>query len=155
EPSDLGVGGQELNWQVVPLSGQSAYEFGEQIEALAPSLAHGWETRPSPTTGNPTYVQPSVLVLYREDHEFLLDGVIPGQGEPRGDYDFVLASQPWRARMSAELKAQKILAPLARSLAPSGRLLTIQSHGQDPGLEVVQRLWPGENPFSVDRHDLL
>ena len=154
-PNDLAATGRPLNWQVVRLSGESAFEFGEQIEALAPSLAYGWETRPSPTTGNPTYVHPSVLVMYREDHEFLLDSVIPREGEPPGAYDFILASQPWRARMSAEFKAQKILAPLARSLAASGRLLTIQSHGQDPGLEVVQRLWPGENPFSVDRHDLL
>ncbi len=145
----------ELNWQVVRLAGESAYEFSEQIEALAPALAEGWETTPSPATGNPTYVQPSVLILYREDHEFLLDTVIPRTGEPPGAYDFVLASQPWRARMSAEFKAQKILAPLARSLAPGGRLLTIQSYGRDPGLEVVQRLWPDENPFQVDRHDLI
>ena len=67
----------------------------------------------------------------------------------------MLASQPWRARMSAEFKAQKVLAPLARSLAPGGRLLAIQSYGHDPGLEIVQRLWPGENPFQVDRHELL
>jgi hypothetical protein len=146
---------QQLNWQVMRLAGESAYDFGEQIEALAPVLAEGWETKPSPTTGNPTYVRPSVLVIFREDHEFLLDGVIPRPGQPPGDYDFVLASQPWRARMSAEFKAEKILAPLARSLAPAGRLLTIQSYGRDPGLEVVQRLWPDENPFQVDRHDLL
>jgi hypothetical protein len=145
----------ELNWQVMRLAGESSYEFGEQIEALAPVLAHGWETRPSPVTGNPTYVRPSVLVIYREDHEFVLDNVIPRPGDPPGRYDFVLASQPWRARMAADFKADKILAPLARHLAPRGRLLTIQSYGRDPGLEVVQRLWPGENPFQVDRHDLL
>jgi hypothetical protein len=145
----------DLNWQVVRLAGESAFDFGEQIEALGPVLARGWETKPSPVTGNPTYVQPSVLIMYRDDHEFLLDRVIPRPGEPPGDFDLVLASQPWRARMSAEFKAQKILAPLARSLAPGGRLLTIQSHGGDPGLEVVQRLWPDENPFRVDRHDLL
>jgi hypothetical protein len=154
-PSDSAAGDAELNWQVMRLAGESAYEFGEQIEALAPVLAHGWETKPSPTTGNPTYVRPSVLIIFREDHEFLLDSVIPRPGEPLGSYDFVLASQPWRARMSADFKAQKILAPLARSLAPDGRLLTIQSYGRDPGLEVVQRLWPDENPFQVDRHDLL
>ena len=57
--------------------------------------------------------------------------------------------------MSAKFKAQKVLAPLARSLAPGGRLLAIQSCGRDPGLEIVQRLWPGENPFQVDRHELL
>jgi hypothetical protein len=94
-------------------------------------------------------------VIYREDYEFLLDDVIPQPGRAEATYDFVLASQPWRARMPAEFKAQKILAPLARSLAPGGRLLAIQSHGRDPGLEVVQKLWPGENPFQVDRHALL
>jgi hypothetical protein len=57
--------------------------------------------------------------------------------------------------MSAEFKAQKVLAPLVRSLAPGGRLLAIQSAGKDPALEIIQRLWPGENPFTVDRHALL
>ena len=33
--------------------------------------------------------------------------------------------------------------------------MTIQSIGRDPALEVVQTLWPQENPFQVDRHALL
>jgi hypothetical protein len=81
--------------------------------------------------------------------------VIPTKGESERSYDFVLASQPWRAKTSAEFKAQKILALLARSLAPGGRLLTIQSYGRDPAQEVVQKLWTGEDPFPVDRHALL
>ena len=153
-PSDPEKAAQ-LNWQEVRLAGSSSAEFEEQIEALAPSLAYGWETKPHPVTGNPTYARPSVLVLYRQDHEFLLHDAIPRPRQFRGRYDFVLASQPWRARMNAQFKAQKILAPLARSLAPGGRLLTIQSIGRDPALEVVQRLWPEENPFQVDRHALL
>jgi hypothetical protein len=144
-----------LGWHVRPLEGSSAAEYAEQIEALAPILAEGWRTRPSEDTGGPVVVQPSVLVLYRADHEFLLDAVIPRPGADRREYDFVLASQPWRASMPASFKAEKILAPLARSLAPRGRLLTIQSWGRDPGLEVVQRLWPDENPFRIDRHALL
>lgn len=146
---------QALNWQEVRLAGTSAAEFEQQIEALAPSIAYGWETTPHPTSGNPTYVRPSVLVLYRQDHEFLLDDVIPRPRQFPGRYDFVLASQPWRARMNAQFKAERILAPLSRSLAPGGRLLTIQSIGRDPALEVVQKLWPDENPFQVDRHALL
>ena len=145
----------EINWQVVKLNGTSANQFGDQIEALEPALAHGWETTPSPTTGNPTYARPSVLVVYRADHEFVLDSVIPRKGERHGNYDFVLASQPWRAKTSAAFKAQKILAPLARSLAPGGRLLVVQSYGHDPGAEVVRRLWPNENTFPVGRGELL
>jgi hypothetical protein len=57
--------------------------------------------------------------------------------------------------MQAEFKAQKVLAPLARRLAPAGRLLAIQSYGNDPGSEIIHRLWPDENPFQVNRFALL
>jgi len=144
-----------LNWQEVRLSGDSAHQYAERIEELGATLAYGWETKPSQTSGNPIYVRPSVLTIYRDDQRFLLDSVIPKPGRTFEDYDFILASQPWRARMSAKFKAQKVLAPLARSLAPGGRMLAIQSYGRDPALEIVQRLWPGENPFQVDRHQLI
>jgi hypothetical protein len=144
-----------LNWQEVRLSGSSSHEYAEQIEELGPTLAHGWQTTPSPKTGNPTYVRPSVLVIYRDDHKFLLDSVIPKPGQVFESYDLILASQPWRARMSAKFKAERVLAPLVRSLAPGGRLLAIQSYGHDPGLEIVQQLWPAENPFQIDRHHLI
>ena len=144
-----------LNWHTVKLKGKSAYEYVEQIEALGPFLSNGWQTKPNPKTGNPMVVRPSVLVIYREDHAFLLNSAIPRPGVLPGRYNFILALQPWRARMRAQFKAEKVLAPLARSLAPGGRLLTAQSYGQDPGLEIVQRLWPGENPFTVGRHELL
>ncbi|HEY2782227.1 MAG TPA: hypothetical protein VGI90_15710 [Steroidobacteraceae bacterium] len=144
-----------LNWQEVRMTGSTAHEYAEQIEDLAPALANGWQTTPSPKTGNPQVVRPSVLVIYREDHKFLLDAVIPKPGQIFEHYDLVIASQPWRARMGAEFKVQKVLAPLARSLAPGGRLLAIQSYGHDPGLEIIQQLWPEERPFQVDRHELL
>jgi hypothetical protein len=144
-----------LNWQEVRLTGSTAHEYAEQIEDLAPALASGWQTKPSPKTGNPQVVRPSVLVIYREDHKFLLDSVIPKPGRIFEHYDLILASQPWRARMGAEFKVQKVLAPLARSLAPGGRLLAIQSYGHDPGLEIIRQLWPQERPFQVDRHELL
>ncbi|HEY2402868.1 MAG TPA: hypothetical protein VGI23_21125 [Steroidobacteraceae bacterium] len=144
-----------LNWQEVRLIGSSAHEYAEQIEELGASLSHGWQTKPSARSGNPIYVRPSVLVIYREDHKFLLEAVIPKPGRTFESYDLIIASQPWRARMSAQFKAQKVLAPLARSLTAGGRLLVIQSYGHDPALEIIQRLWPGENPFQVDRHQLL
>ncbi len=153
-PSDV-TAAAALNWQTVRLTGHSAHEYDEQIEALGPMLSHGWQTKPSPKTGNPVYTRPTVLVIYRDDHKFLLDNVIPKPGQTLGNYDLILASQPWRARTSAAFKAQKILAPLTRSLAPGGRLVTIQSYGQDPALEIVQQLWPDEMPFRVNRHELL
>jgi hypothetical protein len=144
-----------LNWQVLRLKGNASHEYAQQIDGLGAVLDYGWATRPSEASGNPVYVRPSVLVIYREDHSFLLDAVIPRPETPSIDYDFILASQPWRARMSAQFKVGKVLLPLVRRLAPSGRLLVIQSRGDDPGLEIARALWPGEAPFQVDRHKLL
>ena len=101
------------------------------------------------------YEQPVALVLYRDDYRFLLDEVIPKRGQARADYDMVIASQPYRLRAPLEFKAQKVVAPLVRALGKGGRLLGIHSHGQDPGLEIIQKVWPGENPYTQSRHDLL
>ena len=128
--------------------------FRSQIAGIQPFLAEHWRARTA-ASGNPLYERPVVLVVYREDQRFLLDQVIPRRGGARADYDLVIASQPYRARASVEFKAKRVLAPLARSLGPAGRMLAIHSHGNDPGLEIVQRIWPGENPFVHDRYELL
>ena len=144
-----------LNWHEISLTGDTAWEFDEQLKALGPMLAEGWQAKASEKTGNPLYVRPSVLVIFRDDHRFLLDQIIPRPGRHLGEYDLVIASQPYRARMPAEFKVDKVLAPLARSLGPGGRMLVVHSWGNDPGLEIVRKIWPDENPFITDRHSLL
>jgi SAM-dependent methyltransferase len=144
-----------LVWHEVGLTGSTAHEFEEQITALEPFLTANWRAKVSAVSGNPMYEKPVVLVIYREDYKFLLDQVMPRRGAVRADYDLVIASQPYRARASTEFKAKKVIAPLARSLGPGGRLIAIHSHGDDPALEIVQKIWPGENPFHTDRHALL
>jgi hypothetical protein len=144
-----------LVWQELSLTGNTAHEFEAQITDLQPFLAEHWGARISPSTGNPVYEKPVVLVIYRDDHKFLLDQVRPRRGFTNAEYDLVIASQPYRARAPIEFKAKRVVAPLARSLAPGGRLIAIHSHGYDPGLEVIQKVWPGENPFTTDRHALL
>src|SRR6266568_4399175 len=121
-----------LVWKEVALTGATSSEFEQQITELQPFLNEHWRASVSKTSGNPAYAKPVVLVLYREDHKFLLDQVLPRRGVARADYDLVIASQPYRARASAEFKATKVLAPLARSLAPGGRMIAIHSHGRDP-----------------------
>ena len=144
-----------LVWRSVPLEGSTAHDFSRQIRDLHPTLVHDWEVRTSPKTGNPLYVRPSVLVLYRKDREFLLNPIIPRPGAGEGQYDLIVASQPYRARTSVEQKVRTVLVPLARALAPGGRLIVIHSHGHDPGLEIIQGVWPDEDPFQTNRHDLL
>jgi len=144
-----------LVWHEVGLTGSTAHDFEQQISDLEPFLIENWRARASKLTGNPMYEKPVVLVLYREDYKFLLDQSRPRRGAARADYDLVIASQPYRARASTEFKAKKVVAPLARALGPGGRLIAIHSHGDDPALEIIRKVWPGESPFHTDRHALL
>jgi hypothetical protein len=144
-----------LVWQEVALRGNTAAEFEEQITELQPFLAQNWRAKVSRRSGNPIYEKPVVLVLYREDQRFLVDSLLPRRGAVHADFDLVIASQPYRARAPVGFKAEKVIAPLARALGPAGRLIGIHSTGNDPGLEVVQRVWPDEQPFTSNRHELL
>ena len=111
---------QGLIWKDVALSGNTAHGFAEQIGELEGFLAENWRAGISAKTGNPVYQRPIVLTLRREDHAFLLDPIMPRPGRVTADYDLVIASQPYRARIGVEFKASKVVTPLARSLA-SGR----------------------------------
>jgi hypothetical protein len=144
-----------LVWHELALTGNSAHRFEEQIMDLEPFLAQNWKAGVSARTGNPVYERPVVLVLYREDHRFLLDPILPKPGGTIANYDLVIASQPYRARAPLEFKASRVIAPLARALGPGGRLIAIHSHGHDPGMEIVQKVWPDDNPFVHDRHQIL
>ena len=44
---------------------------------------------------------------------------------------------------------------LSGGFTRGGRMLGIHSAGNDPGLEIVQRVWPGEDPFTTSRRMLL
>ncbi len=144
-----------LVWHELPLSGTTAHRFESQITELEPFLAENWKAGVSQKTGNPVYERPVVLVIYREDHKFLLDPILPRPGGTMASYDLVIASQPYRARSSLDFKAKRVVAPLARALGPGGRLIAIHSHGNDPGHEIIQKVWPGDNPFIHDRHQIM
>ena len=144
-----------LNWLEVQLDGNSAFEFDEQIKNLEPEVRDWWQTTSSKRTGNPVYVNPSVLVIYRKDQARPLSPVVPQKGEMGHEYDLVIAAQPFRARLPAKTKVSNVLSPLAGSLAPEGCMVVIQSTGRDPGMEIVRMNWPGETPFQTPRQELL
>jgi hypothetical protein len=144
-----------LVWNEVALTGNTSHDFEEQITGLQDFLSENWKAGVSAKSGNPVYERPVVLVIYRQDHKFMLDPVIPKRGQAVADFDLVIASQPYRARASAEFKAAKVIAPLARALGPGGRLLAIHSYGKDPGMDIIHKVWPDDNPFMTDRHAIL
>jgi hypothetical protein len=143
----------DLVWRQVALEGDTTSRFAEQIEALNPQLAADWQVRTSEVSGNPLYVKPAALVIYRRDREFLLGPLIPRPGAPQ-EFDLIIASQAYRARTPVERKVAAVLTPLARSLARGGRLVGVHARGDDPGLEIIRGVWPEENPFPHRRQEV-
>lgn len=144
----------DILWRSVPLEGSTSHDFAEQARDLLPTLAEDWAVSTSKVTGNPIYRRPTALVLYRSDRQFIVDGLIPGPGRTIEGFDLIIASQAYRSATPIERKVQMVLAPLARGLAPGGRLVGIHARGGDPGEEIVKRLWPDFEPFPHNRHQL-
>ena len=114
-----------------------------------------WRAHVSPTSGNPVYERPAVLVIYREDHRFLLDPIIPRRGGTAADYDLVIASQPYRARAPLDFKASARdraagEEPRPRRAPPRDPFARQRPGTRDPAGDVA-----GENPFQHDRHQML
>ena len=144
-----------VNWREVQLAGTTAHDYDNQVHELAAFVERCWQTMASPTTGNPLYVEPSVLVLYRADQSFALSDVIPDPGRFDLGYDLIFASQPYRSRLPAETKVRNVLAPLAKALAPGGRMITVQSTDKGSGMDIVRQVWPRDEVFTTPRNVLL
>lgn len=149
------VAASRMVWREVELEGSTAGDFEEAIADLRPFLERNWRVKRSARTGHPVHETPAVLTIYRRDHRFALDGVIPRRGQAKADFDFVLLSQPYSARADLTFKARQIVAPLARALRPNGRLMGVHSYGEDPGMELIQAVWPAESPFVHKRAELM
>ena len=76
-------------------------------------VAKNWTAKISPTSGNPIYERPVVLVIYRDDHKLLLDNVRPRQGAVRADFDSLtgfhayLAGPPAMVDAASEILREK------------------------------------------------
>ena len=147
--------GTQPVWTELAVEGSSTDEFADQIRGLFRKLAEDWAVDTSPVTGNPVYRTPAVLVIYRKDREFLVRPLIPRPGSVVEGFDLVIASQTYRARTPVERKVANVIAPLANALAPGGRLVGVHAHGSDVAMEILRGVWPGEDSFPHDRHDLI
>ncbi len=143
-------------WHEVALDGTSSHHFEEQIADLQPFLARNWKAKASPKSGNPVYETPVVLVLYRQDHRFLLNSIIPRLGRAEAGLRprhrlAALSGARWR-RVQGEAGHRA-----ADARARAGRPADCRSirTAHDPGMEIINRIWPDENPFSDGRHAVL
>ena len=138
---------KKINWNVIKLKGDTSIEFAQQLRNQNKFLEKKWNIEINKKTGNPTYKEPSVMIIYREDQEFNVNELIPTKSNSKNEFDLIIASQPYRSRISAEKKVKYVIEPMIRALKPKGKLLTIHAAGNDPANDIVKKIWPNEKPF--------
>ncbi len=146
---------KKLNWDIVKLKGQTSLEFNSQLTKMNKILEKNWKVDRNPKSGNPTYKDPSVLIIYREDQEFMLNNIIPTKQKPKNNFDLIIASQPYRSRIDVKKKIDYVIKPMIDSLASRGKLLIIHACGKDPSHEIIKKIWPKENPFPTLSKDII
>ena len=95
------------------------------------------------------------MVIYRKDHEYALDQIIPSIDNSINEFDLVMVSQAYRSRASVEKKVNLVVKPMIDLIAKNGKLAIFHSCGDDPGLEAITKLWPDENPFPNKGEDMM
>ena len=139
---------KKMNWKVVKLMGNSSLDFSTQFRKLNQEfLSKKWQIEQNVNTGNPTYKEPSVIVIYRKDQEFTLRNIIPKKNDGKNNFDLIIASQPYRSRITAEKKVKYVIDPMIKSLEKKGKLAVIHACGNDPANKLIKKIWPNEQPF--------
>ena len=146
---------KKINWKTIKLKGKTSIDFDNQLRKLNVFLEKNWQIERDNKSGNSTYKTPSVLVIYRKDQEFILSDIIPTKINSKNTFDLIIASQPYRSRITAEKKVKYVIEPMLRALATKGKLLTIHACGKDPANQIIQKLWPEENPFASLSEDII
>jgi len=138
---------KKISWKNVSLKGNSSIDFANQLIQLNSFLEKNWQIERDVKTGNPTYKIPSILVIYRSDQKFVLSDIIPKKSKPSNKFDLIIASQPYRSRISVEKKVKYVINPMIKALAPKGKLIVIHAAGNDSANQIIKKIWPKENPF--------
>ena len=139
---------KKMNWKIVKLKGKSSLDFSDQLRKLNQGfLSKKWQIERNAINGNPTYKEPSVIVIYRKDQEFSLKNIIPKKNNGKNNYNLIIASQPYRSRISAEKKVKYVIDPMIKSLDKKGKLVVVHACGNDPGNKIIKKIWPKEKPF--------
>ncbi len=136
-------------------AGASSGEFETQIAELGPFLEQNWRANISPKSGMPIYERPVALVLYREDHRFLLDLDHPRRGPDRGQFRPRDRFAALSGEIFCEFPRQADHCTAWPGLAGRRAFDWNSLPRAGSGPEIIQAVWPGENPFAVSRHELL
>ena len=144
----------DIVWREIALEGSRSYDFQLQLAKQFGELAKEWLVKQG-EYGQPVYECPSVAVVHRRDSSEATEAILPKNGGQEMQYDYGVLNRPYLHSHTMKFRTDFVLKPLAERLAVGGRMAVVQSCGQDPAHEIVEKMWPGIPVPVVSRHDII
>lgn len=144
----------DIVWREIALEGSRSYDFQLQLAKQFGGLAKEWLVKQG-EYGQPVYECPSVAVVHRRDSSEATEAILPRNGGQEMQYDYGVLNRPYLHSHTMKFRTDFVLKPLAERLAVGGRMAVVQSCGQDPAHEIVEKMWPGIPVPVVSRHDVI
>ena len=144
----------EIVWRNIALEGSRSYDFQLQLAEQFGALAKEWLVKQG-EYAQPVYECPSVAVIHRRDSSEATEAILPSNGGQEMQYDYGVLNRPYLHSHTMKFRTDFVLKPLAERLVAGGRMAVVQSCGQDPAHEIVEKMWPGIPVPVVSRHDII
>ncbi len=145
---------EDVVWRNVALRGKRSYDFQGQVAGLYGELAKEWLVHQG-DNAQPVYAMPSVVTIYRSDHERALRSILPSPGDPGLRYNYALLNHPYLHSHTMTFRLDHVLGPVFDRLAEGGRMTVIQGYPNDPAHELVRRIWPEQPIPVISRYDVI
>ena len=145
---------KDIVWRDIALEGSRSYDFQIQVAEQYGELAKEWLVKQG-EYAQPVYECPSVVAIYRRDSSSATESILPRKGGQEMRYDYGVLNRPYLHTHTMKFRTDFVLKPLAERLAPGGRMAVVQSCGQDPAHEIVDKMWPGIPVPVVSRHNII
>jgi len=100
---------KKINWNIIKLKGDTSLEFAQQLRKQNEFLEKKWNIEINKKSGNHTYKEPSVMVIYREDQEFNVNELIPTKKKSDNKFKVVVAPGPNEIKEASNINALCIL----------------------------------------------
>lgn len=127
------------------LSGETAEEFREQIEAFRPQIEAALEHKSNKEGNAQISAHRAFIKISRADRETTLDPV-PGPNTQVA-YNSANLQHGYRLTGSETFKGEKLIGPIAEALKPGGELIVIQAAGDNTGAQIIKET-TGQDPFT-------
>ncbi|MGI9298066.1 MAG: hypothetical protein ACR2QC_09225 [Gammaproteobacteria bacterium] len=128
------------------LRGEMSHDFGLQLMNMSAFVKKHFALA-ADSSGAPRPRQKIALTIYRKDRKDALAALVSAPAPP-SQFDFIVASHPFRLRRPPSAVAAAVVAPLLRMLRGGGRMVLTYASGRDFSRPLLRLLYPQIAPYA-------